>query len=184
MRLDYRKTFLIGFGFFASSLAWSLYNSFVPLMLEKYLASTAIIGTIMTIDNFFGVIFQPLIGQVSDRTHTRFGKRMPYIMIGIPVCAVLFTLIPLTNTLALMMSVIIAFNLVMSVWRSPVVALMPEQGQRCHQSDGRRRQYHRLCPRSETVQSGRIQPAISGRFYRHGPRADHAHGLCQRARHS
>jgi len=126
MRLDYRKTFLIGFGFFASSLAWSLYNSFVPLMLEKYLASTAIIGTIMTIDNFFGVVFQPLIGQVSDRTHTRFGKRMPYIMIGIPVCAVLFALIPLTSTLAMMMGVIIAFNLVMSVWRSPVVALMPD----------------------------------------------------------
>jgi maltose/moltooligosaccharide transporter len=126
MRLDYRKTFLIGFGFFASSLAWSLYNSFVPLMLEKYLASTAIIGMVMTIDNFFGVVFQPLIGQVSDRTHTRFGKRMPYIMIGIPVCAVFFMLIPLANTLALMMSFIIAFNLIMSVWRSPVVALMPD----------------------------------------------------------
>lgn len=126
MRLDYRKTFLIGFGFFASSLAWSLYNSFVPLMLQGYLASTAIIGTIMTIDNFFGVIFQPLIGQVSDRTHTRFGKRMPYILIGIPVCAVLFALIPLASSLVMMMAVIIGFNLVMSVWRSPVVALMPD----------------------------------------------------------
>jgi len=126
MRLDYRKTFLIGFGFFASSLAWSLYNSFVPLMLEGYLASTAIIGTIMTIDNFFGVIFQPLIGQVSDRTHTRFGKRMPYIMIGIPLCAVFFAIIPLTSSLIMMMAVIIGFNLIMSVWRSPVVALMPD----------------------------------------------------------
>ena len=126
MRLDYRKTFLIGFGFFASSLAWSLYNSFVPLMLEGYLASTAIIGTIMTIDNFFGVIFQPLIGQVSDRTHTRFGKRMPYILIGIPVCAILFALIPLMSSLMMMMAVIIGFNLIMSVWRSPVVALMPD----------------------------------------------------------
>ena len=45
MKLDYKKTFLIGFGFFASSLAWSIYNSFVPLMLEeRFLASTAIIG--------------------------------------------------------------------------------------------------------------------------------------------
>jgi maltose/moltooligosaccharide transporter len=126
MRLDYRKTFLIGFGFFASSLAWSLYNSFVPLMLANYLTSTAIIGTIMTIDNFFGVIFQPLVGQVSDRTHTRFGRRMPYILIGIPICAVLFSLIPLTSSLAAMMVMIIMFNLVMSLWRSPVVALMPD----------------------------------------------------------
>lgn len=126
MRLDYRKTFLIGFGFFAASLAWSMYNSFVPLMLEKYLTSTALIGTIMTIDNFFGVIFQPLIGQVSDRTHTRFGKRMPYILIGIPICAVVFTLIPLATSLAMMMATIILFNLIMSVWRAPVVALMPD----------------------------------------------------------
>lgn len=126
MRLDYRKTFLIGFGFFAASLAWSLYNSVVPLMLNKYIASTAIIGTIMTIDNIFGIIFQPLIGQVSDRTHTRIGRRMPYILIGIPICAVIFALIPVTNTLFTMMAMIILFNLVMSTWRSPVVALMPD----------------------------------------------------------
>ena len=44
MRLNYRKTFLIGFGFMASMLAWSLYNTFVPLMLEeRYISSTALI---------------------------------------------------------------------------------------------------------------------------------------------
>jgi maltose/moltooligosaccharide transporter len=127
MRLDYRKTFLIGFGFFASSLAWSIYNSFVPLMLEeRYIANTALIGFIMTIDNIFGVIFQPLVGQISDRTHTRIGRRMPYILIGIPICALAFIFIPLTRSLAAMMFVIILFNLVMSTWRSPVVALMPD----------------------------------------------------------
>jgi len=127
MRLDYRKTFLIGFGFFASSLAWSIYNSFVPLMLEeRYIQTTAIIGFIMTIDNIFGVVFQPLVGQLSDRTHTRLGRRMPYILAGIPVCALAFVFIPHTRSLAAMMFVIILFNLVMSFWRSPVVALMPD----------------------------------------------------------
>ncbi|MDD3866147.1 MAG: MFS transporter, partial [Eubacteriales bacterium] len=127
MKLDYKKTFLIGFGFFASSLAWSIYNSFVPLMLEeRFLASTAIIGFIMTIDNIFGVIFQPLFGQLSDRTRTRFGRRMPYIMLGIPTCAAAFIFIPRMPTLFAMMAVIIAFNLIMSFWRSPVVALMPD----------------------------------------------------------
>ncbi|NLB44181.1 MAG: SLC45 family MFS transporter, partial [Clostridiaceae bacterium] len=96
--LNYRKTFLIGFGFFASSLAWSLYNSFVPVLLEeRYLQSTALIGFIMTIDNMFGVVFQPLVGQFSDRTRTRFGKRMPYILVGIPLCAVAFFFIPRTT---------------------------------------------------------------------------------------
>lgn len=127
MRLNYKKTFLIGFGFFASSLAWSIYNSFVPLMLEeRFLASTAVIGFIMTIDNIFGVIFQPLFGQFSDRTRTRFGKRMPYIITGIPTCALAFIFIPRMQTLFAMMAVIIFFNLIMSFWRSPVVALMPD----------------------------------------------------------
>ena len=126
MKLDYKKTFLIGFGFFASSIAWSLYNSFVPLMLKQFVGSTALIGLVMTIDNIFGVIFQPLFGQLSDRTRTRFGKRMPYIMVGIPVCAVAFSIIPMMPTLPLMMAVIIVFNFVMSTWRSPVVALMPD----------------------------------------------------------
>jgi maltose/moltooligosaccharide transporter len=127
MRLDYRKTFLIGFGFMANILAWSLYNSFVPLMLEeRYIASTTIIGFIMTIDNIFGVIFQPLVGQLSDRTHTRIGRRMPYILFGVPVCALFFILIPMTRNLVAMMVVIILFNLGMSIWRSPVVALMPD----------------------------------------------------------
>jgi maltose/moltooligosaccharide transporter len=126
MKLDYKKTFLIGFGFFASSIAWSLYNSFIPLMLKGFVGSTALIGLVMTIDNVFGVIFQPLFGQLSDRTHTRFGKRMPYIMVGIPICAVAFSIIPYMTTLPMMMAVIIVFNLVMSTWRSPVVALMPD----------------------------------------------------------
>lgn len=126
-KLDYRKTFLIGFGFFASSLAWSLYNTFVPILLkERYIESTALIGFIMTIDNIFGVVFQPLIGQVSDRTRTRFGKRMPYIVLSVPICALAFMFIPRTTSLTAMMAVIILFNLVMSLWRSPVVALMPD----------------------------------------------------------
>ncbi len=126
MKLDYKKTFLIGFGFFASSIAWSLYNSFVPLILKQFVTRTTLIGLVMTIDNIFGVVFQPLFGQLSDRTRTRFGKRMPYIMVGIPICAIAFATIPHMTTLPLMMAVIIVFNFVMSTWRSPVVALMPD----------------------------------------------------------
>lgn len=126
MKLDYKKTFLIGFGFFASSIAWSLYNSFVPLILKQFVTSTTLVGMVMTIDNVFGVIFQPLFGQLSDRTRTRFGKRMPYIMVGIPICAIAFATIPHMPSLPLMMGVVILFNFVMSTWRSPVVALMPD----------------------------------------------------------
>ncbi len=126
MKLNYKQTFLIGFGFFASSIAWSMYNVHVPTLLEKYLDSTFLIGIVMTIDNIFGVIFQPLFGALSDKTRTRFGRRMPYILFGLPICAVAFSLIPFTWSLATLMGVVIIFNFVMSTWRAPVVALMPD----------------------------------------------------------
>jgi len=125
-KLDVKKILLLSFGFFASSIAWSVYNSFVPQILEGFIKSTTLIGFIMTFDNIFGVIFQPLFGRLSDKTRTRFGRRMPYIFIGLPICAVAFTLIPHMDSLWSLMAVIIVFTFVMSAWRSPVVALMPD----------------------------------------------------------
>ncbi|MGN0569707.1 MAG: MFS transporter [Candidatus Fimenecus sp.] len=87
------------------------------------------IGIIMTFDNIFGVIFQPTFGKLSDRCHSKLGKRRPFIVLGAPVCAVLFSLIPLfalKGSLPLTMTFIILFVFVMSLWRAPVVALMPD----------------------------------------------------------
>ncbi|MCL2833588.1 MAG: MFS transporter [Treponema sp.] len=125
-KLDVKKTLLLSFGFFASSIAWSVYNSFVPQILAGFLTSTTLIGFIMTFDNIFGVIFQPVFGTLSDKTRTRFGRRMPYIFIGLPICAVAFILIPQMKTILPLMAVLIIFTFVMSTWRSPVVALMPD----------------------------------------------------------
>jgi len=145
--LNYKRTFLIGFGFMGCMLMWSVYNSYVPVIfraklteitnggaaLPGILSVALLVNAIMTIDNIFGVIFQPYFGKRSDSTHTKWGKRMPYIIICLPICALFFSLIPVAATLkagvlsiALMMAVIIFFNFTMSVWRSPVVSLMPD----------------------------------------------------------
>ena len=88
------------------------------------------IGFIMTFDNIFGVIFQPTFGKLSDRCHSKLGKRRPFIVTGAPISAVLFALIPIvankTNSIAATMVFIILFVFVMSLWRAPVVALMPD----------------------------------------------------------
>ncbi|NLJ69844.1 MAG: SLC45 family MFS transporter [Clostridiaceae bacterium] len=125
-KLNYDKTFLIGTGFFASAILWSIYNSFVPLILKDFITSSTLIGLIMTIDNAFGVIFQPYFGSLSDRTKTRFGKRMPFIMIAAPICSALFLFIPQMPSLFTLMILVIIFNFGMSVWRAPIVALMPD----------------------------------------------------------
>lgn len=156
-RINYKNTFLIGFGFLSCMLLWSVYNSYIPVILRgklsalfaadggavanyianhpalSWLSVALIVNAIMTIDNVFGVIFQPFFGKKSDRTYTKIGKRMPYILICMPICAVFFCLIPVAATfksiglsILLMMSVIILFNFTMSIWRSPVVSLMPD----------------------------------------------------------
>ena len=100
-------------------------------MLPVTLIST-LTGFIMTIDNIFGLIFQPLYGRRSDNMRSRWGKRMPYLLVGVPSCAVLFALIPqaakvpgLAGVL-LMMGCIIVFNFIMSTWRAPCVSIIPD----------------------------------------------------------
>ena len=164
-KLNYGRTALIGFGFMGCMLLWSVYNSFVPVILRgkltevfagdsafaqfisthswmSWVSVALIVNAIMTIDNIFGVIFQPHFGKRSDRTHSKYGKRMPYILICMPICAVFFCFVPVAATIRtvglsilLMMTVIICFNFLMSVWRSPVVSLMPDFTPSALQSD-------------------------------------------------
>lgn len=91
------------------------------------------IGIIMTFDNIFGVIFQPTFGKLSDNCHSKLGKRRPFIVSCAPISAILFTLIPIVALnvqgearLLLTMLVVILFVFSMSLWRAPVVALMPD----------------------------------------------------------
>ncbi|GIP16626.1 MFS transporter [Paenibacillus montaniterrae] len=121
-----KKTWLLGFGFFSISLVWALYNAFVPLFLKKYLDSAAIIGFMMTLDNYFGLFLQPFIGRKSDKTDTKFGKRMPYLIVGMPLAALFGALIPLHTSYSLLITFMVLMNLSMSLYRSPTVALMPD----------------------------------------------------------
>ena len=130
-KLDYPRTFALGLGFFAISLSWALYNAFVPVFLDNVLADTALKGTligfIMTFDNMAAVTLQPYFGAASDRTWNRHGRRMPYMLVGMPLGALFFALIPLfRSSLVSMMTALIAMNLAMAIFRAPTVALMPD----------------------------------------------------------
>ena len=144
---------LASFAFGSIMVLWTIYNSYVPLILDQKLnhlgsitlgsaTIATLIGFIMAIDNFFGLIFQPIFGKKSDDTRSRFGKRMPYVITGILICSALFVLIPLMARIdgiagiAAMMAVIICFNFVMSTWRAPCVAIMPDMVPAEYQSDG------------------------------------------------
>ncbi|MFD0588758.1 MFS transporter [Paenibacillus sp. GCM10027627] len=121
-----KKVWLLGLGLFSISFVWSLYNAFVPFFLDKYLTSLKLIGFIMTIDNYFAIFLQPLIGRMSDKTDTRLGKRMPFLLIGMPLAALFGALIPWHNGLFMLLVFMVLMNLSMSLYRSPVIALMPD----------------------------------------------------------
>ena len=150
MKLNYKRTFLIGFAFFGILLLWQVYDSWCPTFLTDIFArrfygmSSAdlkasdpnhilhvqwIDGIIMACDNLAALILLPLFGRLSDKTHTKIGKRMPYILVGTFVSAVAFPFIPLffhNNNIAGMVAMMAIVLIFMMMYRNPAVALMPD----------------------------------------------------------
>jgi maltose/moltooligosaccharide transporter len=126
-RFNYGKIFLLGFGFFGVSVIWSVYNAFVPLFLaNKFNLAPWLIGFFMTLDNIAALLIQPPVGAWSDRLRTPIGRRMPFILIGAPIGAIAFGLIPIAAVLPLFVACTSSLLLSMAFWRTPVVALMPD----------------------------------------------------------
>jgi len=126
--LDYAKAFLIGLGFFGVSIVWSVYNSYIPVFLKEMGLATWAAGVIMTMDNIMAITLQPYVGFLSDRTKTKFGRRMPYILAGAPMAALLFAIAPsaVSSGLLVLLTLLVVFNIAMAVYRTPVVSLMPD----------------------------------------------------------
>jgi maltose/moltooligosaccharide transporter len=127
MKFNYGKIFLLGFGFFGVSVIWSVYNAFVPVFLAgKFDLAPAWIGFFMTLDNIAALLIQPPVGAWSDKLRTPIGRRMPFILIGAPISAVAFGIIPTAAVLSLFVACTSTLLLSMALWRTPVVALMPD----------------------------------------------------------
>jgi len=127
MKFNYWKIFLLGFGFFGVSVIWAVYNAFVPIFLsQKFGLSVVLVGFFMTLDNIAALFIQPPVGAWSDRLRTKLGRRLPFILVGAPISAVAFGLIPLAAVLPLFVACTSTLLLSMALWRTPVVALMPD----------------------------------------------------------
>ncbi|NCD06821.1 MAG: MFS transporter [Spirochaetia bacterium] len=124
----YLTTFLIGLGFFTMGLMDPLYDTYVPIFLSKYIESKGLIGSIMTFDNILAIFLIPIFSALSDRTRTPIGRRMPFIIVLLPLTAVTFGLIPFSALYALWLLIAAVFllNLFKQAVRGPIVALMPD----------------------------------------------------------
>lgn len=121
-------TFLIGFGFFTMGLMDILYDTYVPIFLGKYFEKNVWVGLIMTLDNMLAVFLIPFVSLWSDNTRTRIGRRMPFIIVLLPLSAICFSMIPYAaaHTLGALLLVIFGLNIFKQASRGPVVALMPD----------------------------------------------------------
>lgn len=126
-RFNYGRIFLLGLGFFGLSFLWGVYNAFVPIFLaDRFELSPILIGFFMTLDNIAALFIQPPVGAWSDRLHTRIGRRLPFVLIGAPLSALAFGLIPIQAALPLFVACTSTLILSMAIWRTPIVALMAD----------------------------------------------------------
>jgi MFS family permease len=116
----------IGLAYFSSQMAVALYNAYLPIFYGAFVTSNTVIGLIMVIDNIASMTLQPYFGGLSDRTDTRWGRRTPFLVVGMPLAAVSFALIPRAGTLASLLAATVLLNVAASVFTSPSYALMPD----------------------------------------------------------
>ena len=167
LKLNVKRTMLIGFAFFGILLLWQVYDSWCPTFLSELFAKALdpayaelrthtlangytaqqvndaikecnaiiekqqyLVGIMMAIDNLAALILLPIFGMISDKTHTKIGKRMPYILVGTFACSVAFPFIPVLfhyNNVAgviVMMAIVVLFAM---MYRNPAVALIQKQ---------------------------------------------------------
>lgn len=137
MKLDTKRTFLVGFAFLAITAFWQMYDGLIPKILtDTFNLSPTVSGIIMAADNVLALFLLPLFGRLSDKCRTPLGKRRPFIIVGMIATMVLMIWIPIIDNsyfafpsltkIILFIGVLALLLLTMAFYRSPSVALMPD----------------------------------------------------------
>ncbi len=132
---NYKKTIIVGFGFLGISIIWPIFNQYIPIFLQAgnpdfaggadvrgFGVGPALALFIMTWEILINVFVHPWVGAKSDRTWNRLGRRKPWILLGVPIALVGFTLIPFAQTAVAIAVFILITNFGMALFRSPTVA--------------------------------------------------------------
>ena len=98
MKLNYKRVILVGMAFFLISAFWQAYDAIVPLILTNHFGlPQSVSGAVMSIDNVLAVFMLPIFGALSDKVHTKIGKRTPFILCGTVVAVVAFVALTLMD---------------------------------------------------------------------------------------
>ena len=98
MKLNNKRTFLIGLAFFSICAFWQAYDFVIPLILKhRFSLGDDIAGFVMALDNILALFLLPLFGTLSDRCQSRLGKRMPFIVAGTVAASALMIALPFAD---------------------------------------------------------------------------------------
>lgn len=137
MKLNNKRTILVGLAFLSICAFWQMYDNVIPLILtETFRMDESLTGAVMAIDNILALFLLPFFGALSDRTNTRLGRRTPFILAGTAGAVILMNLLPILDNsyaqeaapfkFASFVVVLGLLLIAMGTYRSPAVALMPD----------------------------------------------------------
>ena len=137
MKLNTKRTVLVGFAFLSICAFWQMYDNLIPKILtETFGIGESISGVIMASDNVLALFLLPLFGGLSDKCTSKLGRRRPFILFGTIAAVILMMLLPiLTDSYYAqpaawkVVCFIVGLGMLlisMGTYRSPAVALMPD----------------------------------------------------------
>ena len=138
MKLNNRRTVLVGLAFLSICAFWQMYDNVIPLILrETFHMNESLAGAVMALDNILALFLLPFFGTLSDRCRNqKLGRRTPFILVGTAVAVVLMNLLPLLDNgfaagggrwhFIAFIVVLGGLLVAMGSYRSPAVALMPD----------------------------------------------------------
>lgn len=140
-KLNYKRTFLIGLAFLSICSFWQMYDNIIPLILQNtYHLGETMTGAVMALDNVLAIFLLPVFGTLSDKVHTKLGRRMPFIVVGTILAVIFMMLLPMIDNAekarwstgesfsnrVFFLGVLFLTLVSMGLYRSPAVALMPD----------------------------------------------------------
>lgn len=140
-KLNYKRTFLIALAFLSICSFWQMYDNIIPLILQNtYHLGETMTGAVMALDNVLAIFLLPVCGMLSDKVHTRLGRRMPFIVVGTILAVIFMMMLPMIDNAekarwatggsfsnqVFFLGVLFLTLVSMGLYRSPAVALMPD----------------------------------------------------------
>ncbi len=137
MKLNNKRTILVGLAFLSICAFWQMYDNVIPLILTKtFHMDESLTGAVMAIDNILALFLLPVFGALSDRTSSKLGRRTPFILAGTAGAVILMNLLPILDNsysaqaapfkFISFVAVLGLLLIAMGTYRSPAVALMPD----------------------------------------------------------